>query len=478
MEHEIQDKTTTTKIKRRSALLQMGAYVILRFMTIPLFSLYYKIRAFIYKRNYSMVLLTNELLDLIIRLSIPAAMQEGHNKTLDRMIHVATLKLLHPDYFRKRIPSYIGKDIFASGVRDAMIEHIEFYKENKEEIDQIIKNISRDEEVKNTILIRFMLEHYFKKNISADEFANRMLKKAKSIDPNISEYKRKDVIKVRKKLIKKVSDLRFDLSEREAIKISLSFEKSGLIIGVLSTFFLLSGIIYNSLFYKELGFEAQKYFVLSDYVSSSVEQARASAVGALIGVIALFIGIHSRSRESAASIEIYREKDRRLRYFLVIVVIIPNLFLFLSGGYKSYLAVSSLIFFIGLIFSPYVARKYFKDPLTALFILIFLTGYSGQMYLAIYGEAWTIRNWEVNKTDCPVYDFAVDAFEERKPCELLVIGASGGHFFVMDYVDKRIVAVPRNSLRMASHSIATDSFGVLVEEFIEWVNSLKGDSAS
>ena len=82
----------------------------------------------------------------------------------------------------------------------------------------------------------------------------------------------RDLYSLKRTVRKKMVALRENIADREALKIEIATKEIMALLSVVSSFFLISGYLYNRLLFGEFGIDVSKFFTLSDYIASSVSQ--------------------------------------------------------------------------------------------------------------------------------------------------------------------------------------------------------------
>ena len=126
---------------------------------------------------------------------------------------------------------------------------------------------------------------------------------ARNYDLEVSLPDAKTIRALLRKTKKEVKSLEESISDREALKITLSGHNLTALISVMSALFLASGYLYSRAFLGHFGVDVAKYFALSDYNAASIEGIRYSIVAAVAGSLGAYLRIHSLSRMSYVQAE-------------------------------------------------------------------------------------------------------------------------------------------------------------------------------
>lgn len=113
------------------------------------------------------------------------------------------------------------------------------------------------------------------------------------------------------------------------------------LVTVFSTIFVISGFLYNKLFFSYFGISVSDFFTISDYLASSVEVIALTFISTTIGVFCYFLGVYSSlsKRLHAEMFELENQSSRSEK------LVIPSLFVFSVVGFLvSYYKTNSFMF--------------------------------------------------------------------------------------------------------------------------------------
>jgi len=244
-------------------------------------------------------------------------------------------------------------------------------------------------------------------------------------------------------LRKDINILNNVIADRQAVKISLSLERAGAIIPVLSCFFLISGYLNNRFLLGYFGIEVSKYFTLGDYLASSIEVIRYSATGAAIGILSFFFGAHRASRKPYTQIEYERKRREYWPYMILVAAIIGTVRGYLENSVMFYDASYVLIIFASLYFSAKLATKYFKEPLAAMFLLVFISSYSAHMFSSVGRAIHRVRFSPIE--EIKIYDIQFKKGLSVNGSELVFIAGNSNYLFLLDR-ERQSIIIPRDQV--------------------------------
>jgi len=206
----------------------------------PLIQFLYKIEFFVFKRVYKIRSLIKINIECRIRYLEPNAKLEGYDKKFDSLIHITALKLLYPEFFEENAPEFL-----LEGLSDEVKNNLQTqYFSNKLEIDRLLSVANRDEEIPNLVLNHYLIQHFINNYLKQKTKAEYYLANAQKLNSGVSALSMSNVYLLRKPLKKKIRKLREEIGDRQAIKLGLSLEKFGILIPIISAFFLVSGYLF------------------------------------------------------------------------------------------------------------------------------------------------------------------------------------------------------------------------------------------
>jgi len=432
---------------------------LLKFLTnciiLPLAKLSYKLKYLAFKRALNLQPLLTLRVKYQLRLRIPEARLEGYDAELDRIIHLATFRLNKPEIFSIELPDYLFPNLDQE-LKNTYQSLKEEYERKKEDVDPIVEQIGTRKEIKETVERYHLLQHFIETHSpnSNSRAAEYHLQLARQLNPNTTPLLLDNLYTLERQTRKDLNDLRELISDREALKISLSLNNAASFISVISSFFMLTGYLYNHFLLNAFGIEVSKYFGLSDYLASSIEGIRYSVSGAAVGLLVLFFVAHSTSRMSPLQMEHERQsapvKYWPYLFFLLLGSIGVNVIAYYLNDQESfYDSTYTLIFLLTIHFAPKLSRKYFKEPLTALFILVFIASFSGHMFASVGKEIYRFKHYDFSKLNR--YEVG---FSDRLPVgerELVLLAGNSDYLFFLDRLRNPIIVPKREILYLRQH---------------------------
>jgi hypothetical protein len=409
---------------------------------LPLIRLTYKLEIFIFKRALKVRQLVKQKLLYRIRLLEPNAHLEGYDKEFDIVVNLSSLKLLNPEIFDDRPPKFLY-DNLPEELKKLYSDQKSEYLEKKNAVDSLVEKVEKDTDVTKLIESYNLLRHFEGSYLKKKDKADYYLSKAQKINAKAIPLKTNDLFALERSLRKDINRMRDAISDREAVKISLSIQNAGALISVVSSVLLISGYLYNRFLLGAFGIEVSKFFTLTDYLASSIEAIRYSASSAVIGIVSYFLGVHSASRKSVMQIEFERKRREYWPYIILMISIFSAIFAYIKNSILFYTEVYIIILFTTFLSAPWLAKRYFKAPLVASFIIVFIFTFSGHMFMSVgktihrlkYDSREKIERYEV-------------IFKKEIPIEsskLILITGNSNYLFFLDE-DKNAFIIPRDQV--------------------------------
>ena len=225
-----------------------------------LYRLFLKIQLWQFKRGLQLRKLARWNVESGIRLSIEDAKQEGFDTHVDQLIRAATFRLLKPEIYDRQ------HDNKEDGTHDESYEKFiekqrQTYKEHKPEIDKILTT-SKDVRFVNKWTSYYFLAENYLNEFRGNSFHKKIdyLNKALAIDPTVKQLTHKDIETKITNAKKDHKAARFELSEREAIKINIGINVISPLIASISSLMIVSGFVYNYIYFDYFGVDVTKYF--------------------------------------------------------------------------------------------------------------------------------------------------------------------------------------------------------------------------
>jgi hypothetical protein len=323
------------------------------------------------------------------------------------------------------------------------------YQADIERITALIEQMATHKDMQETIEKYQLLNHFIETEIGNQKAAAYYLAKTQTLNGGANPLSIKDLYPLESQTRKAINELRTLIADREALKVSLSLTEAGSSLSVISSFFLVSGYLYNHFLLGQFGIEVEKYFGLTDYLASSLEGIRYSASGAGLGLLSYFVGKHRTSTKSKRQIEYEASRKEYWPHIMFVSAVSGAVIGYIYNLETFYDCTYFLMVIASMYFGPYVAQKYFKEPMIALFLLIFVASFSAHMFAAVGKTTFKFKNYEFSK----LHPFNVKFSEDisHKDNELLVLAGNSEYFFFLDR-NRNVMTVRKDNVLYLSQN--------------------------
>lgn len=416
---------------------------------LPLIRLTYKLKIFIFKRALKVRQLVKQKLLYRIRLLEPTAHLEGYDKEFDIVVNLSSLKLLTPEIFDDSPPKFLYENL-PEELKKLYSDRKSEYVEKKNAVDSLVEKVEKDTDVIKLIESYNLLRHFEGSYLKKKDEADYYLSKAQKTNPTVTLLKPNDLFSLERSLRKDINRIRDALSDREAIKISLSIQNAGAVISLVSSVFLISGYLYNRFLLGEFGIEVSNFFTLTDYLASSIEAIRYSVSGAVIGMVSYFLGIHSASRKSVAQIEFERKKRQYWPYIILLISIFYAIFTYIRNSIVFYDSVYIIILFATMLSAPWLARRYFREAQVVSFIIVFIFTFSGHMFMSLGKTIHRLKYDSQEKVER--YKIIFKEGIPIEPAKLVLITGNSNYLFLLDE-DKNAIIMPKDQVQYITKTV-------------------------
>lgn len=388
----------------------------------------YKIKQLRFKRAIDVgSLLLLKMKNLIRKMTLEARL-EGDDEAFDGVVHVAALRLLKPEIFG--IDDNFPTEDIPDEHRETYDKPNALYSKFKKDVDSIVEKIEEEQSVKQILSDYCLIQHFVEIGLENDSFAQYHLSRAKKMGLGVTPLTNRDIRQLKRKLKKDIAKLRDTIADRKALKIDISASEIVVLISAASSLFLISGYLYNYLLLGEFGVDVSKFFTLSDYISSSISRIGYTFSATVWGTIFFFLGDHSASRKSIAQIS-YGHKGRRIHSLIIIATALigtiveyfQNIQLFYSFGYFTAI-------FLSMFLLPNMCQKYFKKPIPAQYILIFIFCFFAHLWASLGSTIDEFRYEELHSINA--YDVKLKDSLSLSTSDFVLIAANSGFFFFLD----------------------------------------------
>ena len=387
-----------------------------------------------------------------LRLLDDSSYSEGFDPTFDKIVHLAAVRLTTPHAFDEKANELFSIDpvpravILDENERKTICRE---YYENRQAIHAFLERFGDSREIA-VILSKYFqvngsIQNYFGNNNARDYY----MKCAKAFDSNVLNL---DIYGVRNLLRKSRRDLKHlktSISDRQALRISLPTRNIPTVLSVISTLFLISGYLYSRALLGHFGIEVDKFFLLSDYISASIEGISYSIFATISGAIGVFLGRHSVSRMSYLSFAQHRIPIQIQYYSFVTIFGFTAIVAYLRNLESAYFLGAMAILFLSSRPIIWVVRRYVKDEdqSAANFVTFSILVFFLHLFVSVGVEIHKIKHGTIS--DLKQYN---TSFKEATISEntTILLAANSRYLFLRDMVNGTVHIVPVSQVQDVS----------------------------
>ncbi|CAH9062347.1 hypothetical protein PSECIP111951_02671 [Pseudoalteromonas holothuriae] len=319
------------------------------------------------------------------------------------------------------------------------------------------------------------------KSRSNDSFSNENLVNASKYGQSIPQFDHaslKNRVKEAKKEQKQLTKACHEILKRkvkagkeaEIKPIHLQPTDIALFFSFFSTLFLVSGYYYTSSVLSEFGVKSDDFYLLSDYVSTSVDLIITPIMWSLVLLFFFLSGVSDRIEKDITEKQLdlkFTEKPPLQIFFLVLFINVLNVILMWQGDHSSNLR--NFTFFINiLVITTYTIEKlpfhYFASPFKALTIILLMSGFSMNLNSQI--------NRHVDKLTADSYEppYLVEFSKEREKFnELKFLALNSNYIFMLDKKTEQVKVLPKSMIAKLTTNPNVEQEGSITDWLIKFI---------
>lgn len=349
---------------------------------------------------------------------------------------------------------------------------------NIEQVEELLPKLKSNIDVMNLLAEYHLAQSYAFSRLSLLDNKTHVeegLNKAKKFNSEIAPFnpksfkKRFKEIKAERKLLQKqlnaILENKISKEKEENIE-QISFQPTDLAIlfSLFSSLFLISGYYYNHSLLKEFNINSDDFFLLSDYISTSISLILTPLLWTGVFLISFLFGADSRFsnriKEKQLNIKI-NDKPPFTLPLTIILMNIVNIALMLEGNVEvgnSMLALNGLI--VSLYFIEKIPFHYFKNPIKAFGTLLVIIGFTWNLNAKI--------NTEINKITSDDYQprYFVKFKDKMIKNESLEFLGLNSNYIIMRNTDSNNIEIYPKSYVI---KLITNSNQKQDLNFLEWI---------
>ena len=336
---------------------------------------------------------------------------------------------------------------------------------DNEEINKLYESLASDEWVRRTVSNGYRLDafYYSCANFSGSlrDKADDALAKAKSYDDTALPISQDELSSINKKVKTELKKLRRDVrrlnSERiekeklDLIKpVTVTLSQVFPLLYLFSVLFLISGYIYNRFLLGDLGINSSDFFVISDYISSSVDVIESAVIASVLGVLSYLLGVDddlsSRLRTEQFNIE---KTSNTHKYLIALVVFLPIFSLMAVLFIKRELPDNFLEHFYPLIFFTLLYAvyylpiwKYVKNWFAVNVVVITIFVFLISLGWKVVEDLQDIKNGNYESSYTVFFKKGYEEYSEH-----LFFASNSNYVFLLNKENQEIAVVPKSAIK-------------------------------
>ena len=332
-------------------------------------------------------------------------------------------------------------------------------KVSLEQVEELISKLKNNNDVQNLLAEYHLAKSYAFSCLSLTDnkkYIEEEVTEAKQLKPEVEPFdhksfkKRFKEVKAERKLLQKnltvILENKIAKEKEENIE-QISFQPTdiALLFSLFSTLFLISGYYYNHSLLKEFNINSDDFYLLSDYISTSISLILTPLLWTGVFLISFLFGANSRIsnriKERQLNIEI-NDKPPFTLPLTIILMNVVNITLVLKGYTEvgnSMLALNGLI--VSLYFVEKIPFHYFKSPIKAFGTLLVIIGFTWNLNSKVSTEIDKITSSDYQ----PKY-FAKFNNKKIKQDSLEFLGLNSNYIIMRNIDSKHIEIYPKTYL--------------------------------
>jgi len=329
-------------------------------------------------------------------------------------------------------------------------EGLETQKRNADELSKrggkIYKWLKDDSTAKTDARVYLEVEHFFATTVDDLDKAEKIYSLYKAthqteLTPLDFSGLEKHISSLRKRVRADAREFRNSKAQLLKIKLNHLAAMLSLAPAVLSV----SGYIHVSILFGHFGVDASKFFLLGDYLAASVNHIKYT-VPAMLGFA--WGTLHGYRRVSMLT---KPEIEHNRRVGKIEDIMLWSTIVLIVAMYAMSVPVPPLFAAMGVVFlastvAPFLARRYFKNPIPALSFLMFIAIFFAFLHVQTKREIARIESWETNG------QFQIYTANQKFTDEnYIFLGGSGQYIFLLSR-DGQAEIIPRHKINRISMS--------------------------
>lgn len=325
-----------------------------------------------------------------------------------------------------------------------------------DDIKNLYSNAINDENIRSSIIKRLLMINFFynytRSSVEDSLLAEMALNKAITLDENSKPLVSEDFISIyieTKKELKEIQKRIRVLSQNKIQKnkeiepFKITQEHFLFFISLFSILFVSSGFIYNKVFFSYFNISLSDFFLITDYLSSSIEKVVSAFLFTIIGLYFTFMGFdHANSEVSRANQFADVPKNTDMLYVSSVLFLTLLLLISAHSNSEFYAYILIILVYVLLIeiFPRFPIWSYLENRNQIQLIFFIIITYF--FYLGI-GITQDIKSMDSNFSG----GYKIFFTEEYRQFDSFeFISSNSNYTFLWDSFNASIIIVPNNAI--------------------------------
>ena len=384
-------------------------------------------------------------------LLIDSSSHDLRDPNFEKVIDVATMRLIFPEYFDNDLREALYEDANHIAPPDSEVQRYQLeYRDHKDAVDVVVESHHQSNSIRSILAKNFQVQTFLSDHFGNHKAHKRFMTLASQYDSEVSEIDSSVIPIMLRNTQKELRSIKQTVTSKQAIKISFSSKYIATILSISSALFLVSGYFYNRSILGHFGIEVRDYFSLSDYVAASVEGIHHSLVATGFAILGGFMGIHDRSRLSYGELKSTASTSAGIYILMIIFICGGMIHAYIAQPERFYYYLVIAIMFVSPKAIIWIVRRYFVESnwRTCYFFLQSLLIFSSYLYASIRTEIYRIEHTHLDEGKR--YDILLKDPVGFGLDHTMLLSSNSRFIFLRDNSDEKIYILPASQIKSIS----------------------------
>jgi hypothetical protein len=326
--------------------------------------------------------------------------------------------------------------------------------EDERVVEEIVEKAKKDPEIRMILSIFFAVDATVSKKQFDDSRSVKRLDVAKTYSQGAKHLSNWELLKVGADMSTRKRKIVSSIADQKGIKFEVDATHIGPTVTLLSASLIAGGYLYVDGFYGRFGIRVSNFFSVSDYLGASMDISSTALMSAAMALVGVAYGFLHGSRLSKRHLEANISQLIPLHGFIVATLVASASVSFFINKFAFFQILPLVTWVIVLYFVPQWSISYFKHPMFAVFVLLFLAHFAGQIISRVHLDALAVQNGTYWKTHTEQLRFASGS--PYSGIDVQLLGANSGFYFCYDAKSKIAFAIPRDKVMSVEYRLASE----------------------